>query len=85
MPKYTLLHGGLKTADGFKPAGSEVELTTDEAAKINARGEHVKLTAVLKAEAEAEKKKAEHIAKVTAKVEADIAAEEEKAKKGGAK
>lgn len=94
MPKYTLMHGGLtvkmKAKDkageeveihhAAKP-DDEVELSTEEAAKLNKRGEHVKLSAVIKAEAEAEVKRKEQVAKITARVEAEIAAEEEKAKK----
>ena len=87
MPLYTLIHGGLTVEKKHYPAGSQVELSTDEANRINARGEHVKLTEFLKIEAEAEKKKNEAIAEAIAKVEERFAAEKKAAteKKGGAK
>lgn len=84
MPKYTLMHGGLKIGSKHYAAGSEVELSTDEADRLNRRGPHVKLTAVLKAEAEAEKKKAEAIAAAEKKAQADAEAEAKKHAKGGA-
>jgi hypothetical protein len=36
MPKYTLIHGGLKVEGGFKSQGDEVELSVDEAEKLKA-------------------------------------------------
>lgn len=98
MPNYTLIHGGLtlkqkkKTPKGevefnhHFPAGSEVELSVEEAAHLNRREPHVKLTAVLKAEAEAEKKKAEMIAAAEKKALEEFAAlESKKHGKDGAK
>lgn len=98
MPSYTLIHGGLtlkqkqKTPKGeievnrHFPHGSEVELSVEEAAHLNRREPHVKLTAVLKAEAEAEKKKAEIIAAAEKKALEEIASlETKKHGKDGAK
>ncbi|HEY1087542.1 MAG TPA: hypothetical protein VGE37_07605 [Archangium sp.] len=81
MPMYTLIHGGLTVEKTFHPAGSQVELSVEEAKKLNLRGEHVKLTAVIKAEAEAEKKKAEAVAKATAAALAEVEAEAKKTEK----
>lgn len=78
MPKYTLLHGGLTIKKQHYPAGSEIELEVAEAAKINKRGEHLKLSALLKVEAEAEKKKADIIAAAEKKLQAEIEAETKK-------
>lgn len=85
MPLFTLMHGGLTVEKKHYPHGSEVELSTEEAAKLNLRGLTVKLSAHIKAEAEAEAKKVEHLAKLTAKLDAELAAETKKASKEGAK
>ena len=83
MPKYTLLHGGLTIKKRHYAAGSEVDLEASEAESINRRGEHLKLSARLKIEAEAEKKKAEIIAAAEKKLQAELDAEAKKLTKGG--
>lgn len=91
MPLYTLIHGGLtlkaKTPKGevhkHFPHGSEVELSPAEAEHLNRREPHVKLSALVKAEAEAEKKKQDILAAAEKKAMAEIAALEKKHEKGG--
>lgn len=58
MPKYTLIHGGLKVEGGFKSQGDEVELSTEEAAKLNEKHPTVVLSDALQAEADAKAKAA---------------------------
>lgn len=81
MPTYKLMHGGLKIDRTFHAAGSEVELSAEQAAEINERGPHLKLTAVIKAEEEAEKKKQAAIKKATDEALAAIESESKKAEK----
>lgn len=70
MPLYTLIHGGLTVEKKHHPHGSEVELSEAEAARINARGQHLKLSSVIKAEKAADEAKAHAIAKAEAEAKA---------------
>lgn len=89
MPNYTLIHGGLIIEKKHFPHGSTVDLSTEEAKFINRRGKHLELTSIIKAEADAEAKKASAIARAIAdekKAEADAEAKKQAdEKKGGGK
>lgn len=70
MPLYTLIHGGLTVEKKHYPHGSEVELSEAEASRINARGQHLKLSSVIKAEKAADEAKAHAVAKAEAEAKA---------------
>ena len=82
MPLHTLMHGGLILDKKHYPHGSEVELSLEQAAQLTSEGTALKLSALIKAEAEAEKGKAEHLAKLTSEIDAKLKSEKSK---GGAK
>jgi len=94
MSLFRVLSGSVKKGDAWHATGSDVELTADEAARLNKNGRKtVEPTdvALARTKAEADKKKAVDDAEKKAKAEAEKAeadkkkAEEEAKKKGAAK
>jgi colicin import membrane protein len=94
MSLYRVLSGSVKKGDAFHAAGSDIELTGEEAARLNKNGRKtVEPTdvAIARTKAEADKKKAVEDAEKKAKADAEKAeadkkkAEDEAKKKGAAK
>jgi membrane protein involved in colicin uptake len=87
MSLFRVLSGSVKKGDAWHATGSDVELTADEAARLNKNGRKtVEPTdvALARTKAEADKKKAVDDAEKKAKADADKAKAEEEAKKKGA-
>lgn len=94
MSLYRVLTGSVKQGDTWHAPGSDIELSVDDAARLNKNGRKtVELTdvAIARTKAEADKKKAVDDAEKKAKADAEKAeadkkkAEEEAKKKGGGK